>query len=402
MKTKITISFVSLLLFSTIYPSKITIWNNTFSPIKATVTYSSDKKKDIDIDAASHESWDNVVYNMKSIKIKDKSLNLQSGISKRFEVFYDGEKIRAGRGLSPSETFIMPDPSLKYNEVCFLASHNSHAAHPYGYLYAQQDKKISDQLKSGVRALLLDTYPVKKDNLTKEAQPQSGDSLNDYEVMLWHRSTGRNLKRTFKDALKTIKEFLIKNPRAIITIQLENYSPGSLIDHIIEKSNISKFVLKPNDWDPSKKNGWPTLKWMIDNDKRLVIFDSRSGSSYCYYQWQYTTENQYGELDIKKAAKLRADSSPIKNYLMTINYFGTITSPINYPAANSTKLRELINYISKNGLDGNYKKRYPNFIALDYVNRGKDGDPLKLINEINHKSKISKNRGKTIFRPLIP
>lgn len=404
--------------------SKITIYNNTFNPITATVNYSSNKTKKIKVNATSHESWDNVLYNMRSVNIKNKSLALKKGITKKFEVFYDGTKIGLGQGIRPDKQFITPDSKLKYNEVCFLGAHNAHAAHAYGYVYAQQDKKIEDQLDFGARVLLLDTFSVRKENLTKEALPTPQESLDKFDVMLWHGPTGKNLKISFESILVKIKQFLGKHADQIITIQLENYVPEPLIDAVIERSSISKYILKPSDWNPNKKDGWPTLEWMINKNKRLVIFNStmggykkyyktfgRTSSKYCYNQWAHTSENQYGELDIEKAAKMRGQGSRKKHYLFTVDYFGTVTSPVNYPATNSDKLRKFIDYIFKNGLyikekdqfkTGLYKQRYPNVINLDYITRGKNGDPLKLINEINHTSKITKNRASTIFKPLNP
>jgi len=395
---------ISSLIFTSIMlnSSKITIYNNTFKPITATVNYNSDKTKQINVAAASHESWDNIFYNMRSVKINRKSLLLENGISKRFDVFYNGTKIDHGQGIRPDKQFINPNPKLKYNEVCFLGAHNAHAAHAYGYLYAQQDKKIEDQLESGVRVLLLDTYPANKDDLTVDARPKPGESIEDYEAMLWHGPLGKNLKMTLKDTLITIKSFLQKHPDQIVTIQLENYTPNKIIDSVIERSNISNFILKPSDWNPKDKDGWPTLNWMIKENKRLVIFNSKGSSKYSYHQWIHTSENQYGELDIKKAAQLRKEGARGVHYLWTINYFGTVTTPVVYPATNSTKLRKLVDYILKNGRSGKYKNRYPNVIALDYITRGKNGDPLKLINEINNKSETTKNRATKIFRPLNP
>ena len=389
-----------LFLVINLYGAKITVWNNTFYPIQAQVNYSKNKTKDMDIPGASHKSWDNVWYNVNYVTINNKKLDLDHGIRKDFDVHWDGANVAKGIGISPEKYFISPDPSLRYDQATFLAAHNAHSAHPYGYLYAQQDKKIEDQLEYGARGLLLDTYSAKKSNLTKEALPVAAESLNNYEVMMWHGPVGRNLKKTFKDALEKIKTFLTNHPTEIVTIQLENYAPNDLIDAVIKRSNISSLVLKASDWNPVAKKGWPTLQWMIDNNKRLVIFNNKGKTKYCYDQWKHTIENQYGQLDVGKASVERAESMKITKpkYLYTLNFFGKVTSPVNYPDANSSKLRKLINNVFDKGLKGKLKGRYPNFIALDYISRGKDGDPIKLINEINHRSRMEKNGNAPIFK----
>ena len=73
---------------------------------------------------------------------------------------------------------------------------------------------------------------------------------------------------TFIKSLKIIKHFLEENPKEIITLFLENYAQSNDIDNAISKSGIGHLVLKPSDWNPSTKDGWPHIKWLQNNNKR--------------------------------------------------------------------------------------------------------------------------------------
>lgn len=319
--------------------------------------------------------------------------------------------IPIGSVLAADNTYKTPAKNLKYNEVCFLAAHNAHSSSAYGYLFYQQNKNITDLLKLGVRGLLLDTYPVKKSDLTTQAKPAEGESVDGYEVMLWHTVLGHDLKKTYKDALSNeILSFLKANPTEIVTVVLEDYSTVPLNDAIVDRAGIGNYVLKPSDWDPIKKNGWPTLQWMIENNKRLIIFTSEAKlnnaettSKYMYPQWKCMVENQYSTLDVDKAAVEREESlnKKAKKYLLSINYFGEFSSKLDprylFKINNTEGITNLINKIYENGLAGKYKNRYPNIINLDFA---EEGYGLAICNFINKISGAKADRASTIFRPL--
>ena len=77
-----------------------------------------------------------------------------------------------------------------------------------------------------------------------------------------------------EEHLDIFYNFLQKNPQEIITILFEPYMDNDIIDKDLDTHKIKKFILKPSDWDVLKNQGWPTLEWMIKNNKRLVITHS--------------------------------------------------------------------------------------------------------------------------------
>ena len=81
---------------------------------------------------------------------------------KRSIIFFACSVFSALYGLSQWRS---ADPELRYDEVCFLVSHNSYAATDHGYFYAQQQWGIKKQLEAGVRGLMLDIHEDSAHNI---------------------------------------------------------------------------------------------------------------------------------------------------------------------------------------------------------------------------------------------
>lgn len=281
--------------------------------------------------------------------------------------------------LTGLSKWIPPDSSLKYNEVTFLTSHNSYSAKRHGFIYAQQHWTIEEQLYSGVRALMLDTYTYYNN------------------VVLCHGGIllNRILRigqdpMSFQESLIYVKNFLEQNPNEIITIFLENYvTDCALLDSSIRSSGVDYLILKPSDWDPTINNGWPTLKWMQTKNKRLIIFNSICKTQLVFNQWQYVVENRYGVLNIKSACNERRESMAYRHcnrHLYLVNYFPSLKLNLgnSFVEINNQKLELLLEDIN-NGIANEklYAGRAPNFIAIDYVN---EGDAMKYVNKINYRA----------------
>lgn len=263
----------------------------------------------------------------------------------------------------------------KYHETCFLTSHNSYAAWEYGYLYAQQKWNITHQLEHGVRCLMLDTYDINNQVLL----------CHDSKLLTEIISLDRDPVPLLTELI-TLKKFLEKNPKEIVTIILENYvSDDQLLDSTF--AYLNDYILRPSDWDPVKKGGWPALSWMQKHNKRVVIFNSISATELTYNEWEHVIENQYGTLSPQKACQERAQSKRYDGYtryLYLCNYFPTfkINLSDSYALVNSKQLTQYITYM-KRGLGGSCcKNRAPNFIALDFVD---EGNGMKWVDFFNKK-----------------
>ncbi len=356
-----------------------------------------------------------------------------------------------------SNAFIKPPPDRKYHEVCWLSSHNAYATRSEYPLYYNQSLSLKDQLAYGVRAFEIDTYYRCWESKTKIGPIKSGSQ--GCNVSVCHgdcESVNRAIYKPHKqlvgvqaldfvtDILKVFKEFLEKNPQEIITFTLENYvdqahkAPADFLDQQFEKAKIEKFILKPTDWNPSK-DGWPTLDWMIKNNKRLVIFNDVSPQSegyntqlffqstkYTYYQWACVVQNQWGSAkDLQKALTERGGSKAYRSttrYLLELDWFPDGATPLDSTVAklintfggifgkdkeipfggdfkvlNSAPLESFLKQVRNNGLEsGAAKGRAPNFIKVDEVHKGKAMD---FVNKINQEAADPAKRA-ALFAPM--
>jgi hypothetical protein len=166
-----------------------------------------------------------------------------------------------------------------------LTSHNSHLNwidSNVMNLASNQYLSISDQLKYGVRGFMLDIDWKECSVLQKLFT-----TCNCEKICLCHGQCGGGVlySATFKDgfsiknfdyALKKIVKFLKHNPNEIITIFLEDYiKEVYLLQNIFDQiDSFNELVFNPYapEWNVIE-NGWPTIKRMIKENKRLVIVD---------------------------------------------------------------------------------------------------------------------------------
>ncbi len=297
------------------------------------------------------------------------------------------------------DKWILPQSSKRYNEITFLTSHNSFSNEEDGYIQPQQKWNLQNQLANGIRGFMLDTHY--SSNLF------SGKK----KIRLCHRNCTltqailrpfKGKPMSFKKSLLIFKDFLKQNPKEIITFFLENYTQGHDLDASIESSGIQEYILTPKSYNPVQKNGWPVLSWMQKNNKRLVIFNQRGETKYAYDEWSCHFENQHGTLDINKAAKERLESLKSGNlkdrYIYVMNYFPHFyvkpIQSIDFKTINSTGVKDLLNKTLKTRSLLN--RRYPNFIAVDFVN---EGNLMRLVNRINNSANNLQKR-KNMYRKL--
>ena len=275
--------------------------------------------------------------------------------------------------------FSMPDAPSKarYDQGYYLTAHNAFATTKQGYTFAQQSLSILDQLRYGARGLMLDTY--EKDG--KVVLVHGG-----FDVDKWiHPGKG---PRPLVDLLKEIDLFLKSNPQAIISIFLENYvKSGQLLTDAFK--DLNQYLFTPSNFN-AQGGRWPSLEWMRKNNKRIIVFCPNGLSVNFFDEWRYHIENQFSTVDIKGASAERGSSrrfTSVNRTLYVFNFFAEFKitaiagTALQFESINGKKLREALEYAMTQGLDGQrYKGLKPNFIALDFIEKG---DGLDIISKWN-------------------
>lgn len=267
---------------------------------------------------------------------------------------------------------------LPFNKYSWLTTHNSFAlkgvkSETGSSIIAptNQEDTITNQLKNGVRGLMLDMYDF------------NGD------IWLCHSFGGQCFNATaFQPAINVLKEiqaFLEANPSEIITIFIEDYvvSPQGLTK-VFNASGLRQYWF-PVSKMPKNGEDWPTVDDMVKQNQRLVVFTSKSAkeaSEGIAYEWRYVVENQYGDDGMKAGScPNRAESSPMNTKsrsLILQNYFPSNPNETAACAENSAPLVKMLDTCHKAAGD-----RWPNFIAVDFYQRNDGGGASEALDVAN-------------------
>lgn len=307
------------------------------------------------------------------------------------------------RSYASSQSFL----ASKYDEVCWLCTHNAYANYADGWLWAQQSIAVADQLKAGVRALMLDIDD------------------EDGEVYLlhagWARSSvlrpGFSSFRRLTDTLKDVNDFLDANPEEIVTIFFESDVKNSANFPLVVQafqnagttsSNLAQKLFRYDQPNVGTNGSWsvaaqgaPNLQWMVDNNKRCLVFSSLRGLDTNSVQpsapdgwakmWHFIRESVYensSSLDPGQWTNQRAESQDAEvnagRTLNLVNHWPDWAVGSILPASTSFGSINDAELIERHLNEWTFKyQRLPNFIAVDYFDTGANGGPLTAVRNCN-------------------
>jgi hypothetical protein len=183
------------------------------------------------------------------------------------------------------------------DQTAFAATHNAMSATSNeGFLFGMQEAGFADQLRDGVRALLIDAHygqPTESGEIKTDLSDLTGAERKTYEqelgtdgleaalrirdrvvnspttgerdVYLCHRFCELGAVPVL-DAFRTYRDFLAANPDEVLVIVIEDYVAPEDIEKAVVKSGLIDYVHKGAVGPP-----WPTLQEMIDSGGRALI-----------------------------------------------------------------------------------------------------------------------------------
>jgi hypothetical protein len=289
------------------------------------------------------------------------------------------------------------------NDVALAATHNSMGSVTIpSWLFGQQDATIAQQLRDGVRGLLIDTYnatavpggvrtdlgrvdSAKHRAAVQEIGAPAVDAALRIRARLGHQGEGEPgifLCHTFCElgavpldsALGDIRSFLVANPGAVVVIvnQDEGVSPAAIQNAFAQAGLLDLVYRGPVD-------RFPTLGAMIDSGQRLVVLaENDAGSDIPWYHLAYQHALQETPYRFTSASELtdpaRLDAScrpnrgPASAPLFLLNNW-VDTSPAPRPS-----LAEIVNahqaLLARARTCERLRKRIPNLVAVDFYRRG--------------------------------
>jgi len=120
----------------------------------------------------------------------------------------------------------------------------------------------------------------------------------------------------FNQSLFEIKNYLEKNPEKILTLFLDFSTNVNEVIEIFQETGINTFI-----YAYDAKEGWPTIKSMIEKNQRLVVFsmqEHRNSPEWMLYVWNMAVEPYFSiwEAPAFKGEFLKGDP---KNSLLIYN-----------------------------------------------------------------------------------
>ncbi|ONK70329.1 uncharacterized protein A4U43_C05F32610 [Asparagus officinalis] len=280
------------------------------------------------------------------------------------------------RGQANQPASIVKD--LPFNKYTWIMTHNSFSIDgepsstgvPRVTFYNQEDT-VTNQLRNGVRGLMLDMYDFEGD------------------VWLCHSFQGQCYNFTaFEPAINTLKEveaFLSQNPLEIVTIIIEDYvhAPKGLTK-LFTNSGLTTYWY-PVTAMPANGKDWPSVSDMVARNHRLLVFTniaSKEADEGIAYQWRYMVENEPGDPGlVPGSCPNRKESPPLNSKsssLFLMNYFPTFPVQNEACKEHSGALGEMVNACYK--ASGNV---VPNFLAVNFYMRSDGGGIFDIQDRIN-------------------
>ncbi len=202
-----------------------------------------------------------------------------------------------------------------FDQVAFAATHNSmSAASNPGWLFAQQEKGLPDQLRDGVHGLLIDAHygleteggtvktelssksSAERRALQEELGPEAlnaalrirdrivnSETVGERAVYLCHGFCEPGAIKA-STAFGQIRDFLAANSDEVLVVVIEDYVDPAEIAALVESTGLIDYVYKGPVGEP-----WPSLQTMIDSGGRVLMLaeNDAGGTAIPWYHPAY-------------------------------------------------------------------------------------------------------------------
>jgi hypothetical protein len=305
---------------------------------------------------------------------------------------------------------VLCDRSLP--EVALAATHNSMSAPLPGWYSSAQDAGIADQLRFGIRGLLIDTHYADKladgrlrtdfgdrEQLRAQAQ-QDGVSPSAIDAALRTRERlgfqgegerGMYLCHSFcelggtllSDALRDIHDFLIANPGEVLVIVNQDYLKPEDFVAAVREAGLEELAYR----GPTSGR-WPTLRQMIDSNQRVLFLAENKAGAAPWYHPAYaaiTQETPYSFSRSRQlidtaelAATCRKNRGPATAPLFLVNHWVT-TDPVPLPS-HASEVNAYEPLMGRLRECRRIRHHLPNLVAVNFYRRG---DLLRAVDTLN-------------------
>jgi hypothetical protein len=299
------------------------------------------------------------------------------------------------------------------DEVVLPATHNAMSVPLPGWYSAEQDRPIRDQLADGVRGLLVDThyadrlpngrvrtYFGSREELAERAKqdgvsPDAVDAamrIRDRAGFSGEGKRGMYLCHTFCElgatplasVLDDIQDFLVTHPGEVVVVVNQDYVTPKDFVAAVQKAGLADLA-----YSGSKGEGdWPTLREMIDDDRRIVFLAENHAGAAPWYRLAYEQVLQETPYTFPKVAQLtdppqlpascKANRGPVTATLFLINHWIS-TDPLPRPS-DAAKVNAYEPLLRRARECRRLRGRLPNLLAVNFY---REGDLFRVVDTLN-------------------
>jgi hypothetical protein len=303
----------------------------------------------------------------------------------------------------------------RLEEISIVATHNSMSAPLPGWFFSEQNAPIPDQLKDGVRGLLIDTYEAdllpngrhrtvfEDANAKKQSELESGLSPDAVEAALRIRDRlgfegqgkrGLYLCHGFCEigatslptVLGQLRAFMITNPgEVVVIVHQDQITPAQWVG-AIRDAGLDTYA-----YDGDVRQAFPTLREMIRSDKRLVILNENQAGSAPWNHLAYEGALKETPFAFTRVGQL---NDPKQRPASCAANRGTETAPlfllnhwVNTPPSPRPSLAAQVNaygpMLARARACQRLRGALPNLLAVNFY---RQGEPFKVARTLNELS----------------
>ncbi len=246
----------------------------------------------------------------------------------------------------------------RYDEVVYPAAHNANASRAWGYapINANHDSAMDVMLEAGMRALLIDVHEFRG------------------QTAMCHGPCGLG-NTPHIEGLELIRDFLASHPHDVLTIIYQDEVGTEAIVADFEAAGLLDSVHTQTRGRP-----WPTLREMIEQDRRLVVTaeSGRPPPLWYHHVWDVASDTPFTFFSPDEMSCELNRGQP-DNPLFLMNHW--VNTRANLPSeAMATVVNAPAFVVERAQRCTKERGRPPTFIAVDFFEQG---DVFEAVQQLN-------------------
>ena len=297
-------------------------------------------------------------------------------------------------------------------KVALPATHNSMSVPLPGWYSSEQERPIADQLREGIRGLLFDTHYADRlpngrlrtdfgshEELVRQAK-QDGVSSDAIDAAIRIRdrlgfagegTRGMYLCHTFCElgasslhaVLDDIHDFLVAHPNEVLVIINQDYVTPADFVKAANDADLGGLVYGGPITDTE-----PTLRQMLESDRRLVVLAENHAGGAPWYRLAYGSITEETPFKFTKVAQLtdskelpatcKPNRGPERAPVFLVNHWIS-TDPIPLPS-DAAKVNAYKPLLARMRECQRIRNHLPNLVAVNFY---RTGDVFKVVDALN-------------------